>query len=47
MKRKILYVEDEPSLGKIVSETLENRDFEVKWEADGRNVMNHFQKLHA
>ncbi len=42
MKSKVLYVEDEPSLGKIVSETLENRDFEVKWEIDGKNVMNHF-----
>jgi DNA-binding response OmpR family regulator len=40
MKRKVLYVEDEPSLGKIVSETLVNRDFEVVWELDGRNVMN-------
>lgn len=45
MKSRILYVEDEPSLGKIVSETLENRDFEVKWEVDGRNVMNHFQSF--
>lgn len=40
IKRKVLYVEDEPSLGKIVSETLVNRDFDVIWELDGRNVMN-------
>lgn len=42
MKRKILYVEDEPSLGKIVKETLENLDFEVNWITDGRLVMQQF-----
>ena len=35
-KIKILYVEDEPFLGKIVKESLESRDFEVKMVADGR-----------
>ena len=45
MKRKILYVEDEPFLGKIVRETLENLDFEVKWETDGKMVMNHFSSF--
>lgn len=42
MKIKVLYVEDEPFLGKIVTETLENLDFEVRWETDGKVVMNHF-----
>ena len=34
-KTKILYVEDEPYLGKIVKESLESRGFEVRMEADG------------
>jgi len=36
---KILYVEDEPFLGKIVKESLESRDYEVKMIADGALVM--------
>ena len=47
MKRKILYVEDEPFLGKIVTETLEKLDFEVRWETDGKMVMNHFNRFYA
>ena len=42
-KTKILYVEDEPFLGKIVKESLESRDFEVKMVADGRHVLAVFQ----
>lgn len=42
MKKKILYVEDELSLGKIVSETLGNLGFEILWETDGSRVMHHF-----
>ncbi|HMX39760.1 MAG TPA: response regulator transcription factor [Saprospiraceae bacterium] len=34
-KIKVLYVEDEPALARIVSETLESRHFEVRWYADG------------
>jgi DNA-binding response OmpR family regulator len=45
MKRRILYVEDEPFLGKIVTETLEKLDFEVRWETDGKLVMNHFNNF--
>ena len=37
-KIKILYVEDEPYLGKIVKESLESRDFDVKMLPDGRGV---------
>lgn len=37
-KVKILYVEDEPYLGKIVKESLESRDFDVKMLPDGRGV---------
>jgi DNA-binding response OmpR family regulator len=45
MKKKILYVEDEPFLGKIVKETLEKLDYEVIWETDGKMVMNHFSNF--
>ncbi|HSN49935.1 MAG TPA: response regulator transcription factor [Bacteroidales bacterium] len=39
MKRKVLYVEDEPFLGKIVRETLENQNFEVLWKTTGINIV--------
>ncbi len=42
MKTKILYVEDEPNLGKIVNDTLRLQGFDVVWETDGGNVMSHF-----
>ncbi len=38
-KIKILYVEDELYLGKIVKESLENRDFEVKMLMNGFNIL--------
>ncbi len=43
MRHKILYVEDEPFLGKIVMETLQHRGFEVLLVQDGRDVMNSFK----
>jgi DNA-binding response OmpR family regulator len=45
MKTKILYVEDEPFLGRIVKESLESRDFEVSMLTDGKDVAKHFEKL--
>lgn len=39
MKTKVLYVEDEPFLGKIVKETLELRGFDVCWVEDGKQVL--------
>lgn len=42
MKIKILYVEDEPSLAKIVSETLISKDFDVCHINDGNDAMNAF-----
>ncbi len=39
MKRKVLYVEDEPFLGKIVAETLEKQDFEVLWRTTGVTIL--------
>ena len=41
---KILYVEDELFLGKIVKESLESRDYEVIMEPDGDKVLSLFEK---
>src|SRR5688572_9736650 len=43
-KVKILYVEDEPFLGRIVKESLESRDFEVVMVNDGNHVQGAFEK---
>lgn len=43
MAKKVLYIEDEPFLGKIVKETLENQGFEVCWITDGAKVLGAFQ----
>jgi len=42
MKKKILYIEDEPFLGKIVKETLESQDYEVVLINNGALVMRTF-----
>lgn len=42
---KILYVEDELFLGKIVKESLESRNYEVSMEADGNKVLSLFKQL--
>ena len=42
-KTKVLYVEDEPFLGKIVKESLESRLFEVLMISDGAKVIEGFQ----
>lgn len=44
-KTKVLYVEDEPFLGKIVKESLESRLFEVMMVADGAKVIEAFQSF--
>jgi DNA-binding response OmpR family regulator len=44
-KIKVLYVEDELFLGKIVKESLESRGFEVFMESDGSKVMPVFTRL--
>lgn len=44
-KTKILYVEDELFLGKIVRESLESRGFEVVMESDGAKVLDLFKKI--
>jgi DNA-binding response OmpR family regulator len=41
-KVKILYVEDEPFLGRIVKESLESRDFEVIMISDGKDAGRSF-----
>jgi DNA-binding response OmpR family regulator len=45
VKTKILYVEDELFLGKIVRESLESRGFEVVTEDDGARVLAAFKKV--
>jgi len=42
---KVLYVEDEPFLGKIVKESLESRNFEVRLVTDGQLVMAAFEQF--
>ena len=42
MQVKILYVEDEPFLGRIVKESLETREFLVKMVVDGKEVVSEF-----
>jgi DNA-binding response OmpR family regulator len=44
-KTKILYVEDELFLGKIVKESLESRQFEVIMESDGTQVLSLFRAM--
>jgi DNA-binding response OmpR family regulator len=41
-KTKVLYVEDETFLAKIVSETLESRGYEVVLEEDGGKALKRF-----
>jgi DNA-binding response OmpR family regulator len=45
MKTRVLYVEDEPFLARIVKESLESRDFEVTMLEDGRNAVDVFAKI--
>jgi DNA-binding response OmpR family regulator len=42
---KILYVEDEIFLAKIVSETLQSRGYDVVLESDGGKAVNRFQEV--
>jgi DNA-binding response OmpR family regulator len=43
-KIKILYVEDEPFLGRIVKESLESRDYQVTMVADGGLAQEAFEQ---
>jgi DNA-binding response OmpR family regulator len=45
MAVNLLYIEDEPYLGKIVKETLEKQGYQVVWEMNGARVMGHFQSF--
>jgi DNA-binding response OmpR family regulator len=44
MSIKVLYVEDELFLGKIVKESLQSRGFDVVMESDGAKVLNLFKQ---
>src|SRR4051812_850106 len=39
MKKKVLYVEDEPYLARIVKDTLELRGYDVLHKTDGNKIM--------
>jgi DNA-binding response OmpR family regulator len=41
MRKKILYIEDEPYLARIVKDTLELRGYEVLHKTDGSKVIEH------
>ena len=43
-KIKVVLAEDEPSLGQIVKESLETRDFEVFLAVDGKEAYESYQK---
>jgi len=45
MKKRVLYIEDEPFLGKIVHETLQKQGFEVVLITDGARVMQSFNSF--
>ncbi len=45
MPVKILYVEDEVFLAKIVAESLESREFEVNWVDDGALALEAYQEF--
>lgn len=42
---KLLYVEDEPSLGRIVAESLRTRNFEVCYLESGHQVIQNYQEF--
>lgn len=42
---KVLYLEDEPFLGRIVKESLESRNFEVKMVTDGQRALSIFEQF--
>ncbi|MBA4144965.1 MAG: DNA-binding response regulator [Cytophaga sp.] len=45
-KTIVLYVEDEPFLGRIVKESLESRELDVHMVTDGQKVMDVFHQIH-
>ena len=47
MKTKILYLEDEPFLGRIVSESLESRNYDVTMLDDGGKAVEVFANVRA
>ena len=45
-KIKVLYVEDEPFLARVVKESLESRDFDVNLVNDGARAISAFENYH-
>lgn len=46
MRKRILYVEDEPFLSRLVVDMLERHDFEVLLNPDGSKVLESFDQFH-
>lgn len=44
-RTKILYVEDEPFLGRIVKESLESRDYDVNMATDGKDAISLYKQI--
>ncbi|MFY0689198.1 MAG: response regulator transcription factor [Cyclobacteriaceae bacterium] len=44
-KAHILFAEDESSLGLIVKESLESRDFKVTWVENGEDALHQYERL--
>jgi DNA-binding response OmpR family regulator len=43
---KVLYLEDEHYLGRIVKESLSSRGYDIRLVTDGNNLMRHFDQFH-
>ena len=43
---RILYLEDEHLLGRIVKESLTSRGFDIRLVTDGNNLIRHFEEFH-
>ena len=46
MNKRVLLVEDDPNLGFVIQDTLENNDFDVILCADGEEGLNRFEHQH-
>ena len=46
MRKRILYVEDEPFLSRLVVDMLEGHDYDVLLNPDGSKVLESFDQFH-
>ncbi len=45
MRKKVLYIEDEPYLARIVKDTLEMKGYEVMHRKEGANITEHISNF--